>query len=156
MYGGTIDYVCLPSEPEFGVYEEGIQGGSSLYGSMYRLLGEQDPFQRVNTNNQSVIDYGVPCALCMANEKWSVATFPALWKCPEGWKREYKGYLMTELVGTRARAKSECIDVAPEVLPERSSYTFYSHFALIESKCGSLPCPNYHESWELACAVCSK
>ncbi|CAH1229639.1 COL6A5 [Branchiostoma lanceolatum] len=88
--GGGANYVCLPKDPEWGVFTDGNQGTAYMTGAEYQLANGNNPFQGASLN-----DHDVPCAVCHVASRGSKLMIPARLSCPSGWTREYKGYLMT-------------------------------------------------------------
>eukprot|EP00058_Branchiostoma_floridae_P013320 XP_002598808.1 hypothetical protein BRAFLDRAFT_74515 [Branchiostoma floridae] len=148
--GGGANYVCLPKDPEWGVFTDGNQGGAYMYGAEYEVSHGNSPFQ-----GASIHDHDVPCAVCHVVSRGSKLMIPARLSCPSGWTREYKGYLMTEAY-THYRSEFVCMDGEPETRPGGQGNTEGALFYLVEANCGSLPCPNYVQGRELTCVVCTK
>ncbi|XP_078699027.1 uncharacterized protein LOC144926280 [Branchiostoma floridae x Branchiostoma belcheri] len=147
--GGGANYVCLPKDPEWGVFRDGNQGNAYMQGAEYKL-SFMNPFQ-----SDSLHDHDVPCAVCHVASRGSKLMIPARLSCPSGWTREYKGYLMAARY-THYRTEFVCMDGEPETRPgghvNQSGALFYP----VEGNCGSLPCPNYVQGRELTCVVCTK
>ncbi|XP_078619155.1 uncharacterized protein LOC144886400 [Branchiostoma floridae x Branchiostoma japonicum] len=148
--GGGANYVCLPKEPEWGVFTDGNQGTAYMAGAEYELIDGNNPFQ-----GTSLHDHDVPCAVCHVASRGSKLMIPARLSCPSGWTREYKGYLMTEH-RTRYRTEFVCMDGEPETRPggelDQNGALLYP----VEASCGALPCPSYVQGRELTCVVCTK
>ncbi|XP_078339048.1 uncharacterized protein LOC144627079 [Crassostrea virginica] len=147
--GAAVDPLCLPRDPEWGVYTNWHDGTKAyVYGAEYQ------------TNSFSslagVHDHDVPCAVCIVRNRSLVRMFPARKSCYRGWKLEYNGYLMAGYYRHTAGSMYTCVDSNPDVLhggiPNYDGKLFY----LVEARCGSLKCPPYHGGRELVCAVCSK
>ncbi|XP_078619156.1 uncharacterized protein LOC144886401 [Branchiostoma floridae x Branchiostoma japonicum] len=148
--GGGANYVCLPKDPEWGVFTDGSQGtGAYMYGAEYQL-SSNNPFQGVSLHN-----HDVPCAVCHVTSRGSKLMIPARLSCPSGWTREYKGYLMTAY-RTQYRSEFVCMDGEPETRPGGHLDSDGALFYPVEASCGSLPCPNYVQGRELTCVVCTK
>eukprot|EP00058_Branchiostoma_floridae_P013334 XP_002598822.1 hypothetical protein BRAFLDRAFT_74501 [Branchiostoma floridae] len=148
--GGGANYVCLPKDPEWGVFTVGDQQSAYMYGAEYQLARGNNPFQGV-----SGYQYDVTCAVCHVASRGSKLMIPARLSCPSGWTREYKGYLMTE-EHSHYRTEFVCVDGEPETRSgghvNHDGVLFYP----VEARCGSLPCPNYVQDRELTCVVCTK
>ncbi|XP_078699956.1 uncharacterized protein LOC144926806 [Branchiostoma floridae x Branchiostoma belcheri] len=148
--GGGANYVCLPKDPEWGVFTGGNQGTAYMCGAEYELGNGINPFQ-----GASLHDHDVPCAVCHVASRGSKLMIPARLSCPSGWTREYKGYLMTNMY-IHQRTEFVCMDGEPETRPgghvDHNGALFYP----VEANCGSLPCPNYVQGRELTCVVCTK
>ncbi|XP_066285843.1 short-chain collagen C4-like [Branchiostoma lanceolatum] len=148
--GGGANYVCLPKDPEWGVFTNGNQGTAYMQGAEYELGGGNNPFPGASLHN-----HDVPCAVCHVASRGSKLMIPARLSCPSGWTREYKGYLMTAHY-TQYRSEFVCVDGVPETRPGGHQNTNGALFYPVEASCGSLPCPNYVQGRELTCVVCTK
>ncbi|XP_066276550.1 short-chain collagen C4-like [Branchiostoma lanceolatum] len=148
--GGGANYVCLPKDPEWGVFTDGNQGTAYMQGAEYELANGINPFQGAPLHN-----HDVPCAVCHVASRGSKLMIPARLSCPSGWTREYKGYLMT---GYRLHQRTEfvCMDGEPETRPGGHESVDGALFYPVEASCGALPCPNYVQVHELTCVVCTK
>ena len=81
---------------------------------------------------------------------------PGKYTCPQGWTREYYGYLMAERSWqSHRRSTFECVDAEAETTSGGQSNENGGRFFHVEPQCGSLPCPPYEEQKEMTCAVCS-
>ncbi|XP_022110568.1 uncharacterized protein LOC110990077 isoform X2 [Acanthaster planci] len=150
-FGGTSDFVCLPQKPQWGdSYKDGFQSFSHLYGTEYRV-GTFDPFSHVNT--EFLNNHAVPCAVCRLVHKTKLL-YPAKLSCPSGWMKEYSGFLMAGYYA-HGRTKALCVDEAPEVVFGSSTAKYGALLYVMESACGSLPCPPYVNGREITCTVCS-
>eukprot|EP00058_Branchiostoma_floridae_P013330 XP_002598818.1 hypothetical protein BRAFLDRAFT_74505 [Branchiostoma floridae] len=146
--GGGANYVCLPKDPEWGVFTNGNQGFAYMQGAEYRV-GANIPF------GTSLSGHDVPCAVCHVASRGSKLMIPARHSCPSGWTREYKGYLMTERQ-THNRSEFVCMDREPETRPGGHENKGGALLYPVQANCGSLPCPNYVQGRELTCVVCTK
>ncbi|KAI8494277.1 hypothetical protein Bbelb_280370 [Branchiostoma belcheri] len=149
--GGGSNYQCLPSDPEWGWYKDGLQktGEAYMYGAEFQI-GLDSPYDM-----GAIHDRNVPCAVCHSLSRRAQLMIPARKTCPEGWTREYGGYLMTGH-NTYFRTEFVCMDGEPEVLPGGERNEDGALFYIVEARCGSLPCPPYVEGRELTCVVCTK
>jgi len=81
---------------------------------------------------------------------------PAKTQCPDGWIKEYCGYLASDAsLADRARSSYVCWDRAPEIAAggtEEGQAVVYP----VEVICGTLPCSTFISNRELTCVVCSK
>ena len=137
-FGGGTNAQCLPTNPEYLTTIDGIQyTRSSITGAEYKS----------NDITPSSNDHDVPCAVCLSTASTS-HMFPAKVTCPDGWTKQYKGYLMSS---RRRRSEYLCVDEAFErVGSRRDDYGFQLY--LVEPRCKSLP---YDKTRELACVVCT-
>ncbi|XP_052702879.1 uncharacterized protein LOC128179484 [Crassostrea angulata] len=146
----VVDPLCLPRDPEWGVYTDGADGTKAfVYGAEYETSTSAGSLQALH-------DHDVPCAVCLARNKSVVKMFPARKTCYKGWNLEYHGYLMAGHYGYSAGSVYTCVDNHPDTLhggrADKNGYLFHQ----VEARCGSLKCPPYVEGRELVCAVCSK
>ncbi|XP_062573100.1 short-chain collagen C4-like [Saccostrea cucullata] len=148
--GASVNPLCLPTDPEWGVYNDRVDEWSAyMYGAEYETVTIPD--NRVaKLHNENV-----PCAVCLLRDKSIARVFPARKSCYKGWRLEYDGYLMGGLHKHNAGSMYTCVDRNPDSVPGGSSnqdgYLFYA----VDARCGSLKCPPYVEGRELTCAVCS-
>ncbi|XP_066271270.1 short-chain collagen C4-like [Branchiostoma lanceolatum] len=149
--GGGGNYQCLPADPEWGRYDDGVQGWKSfMYGAEYGLSSNV-PYDKATFH-----DRDVPCAVCYSLSRRAQLMIPSRKTCPEGWTREYGGYLMAAKHDHNGRTEFVCMDGEPEVLPGGEGNKDGALFYPVEARCGSLPCPPYVEGRELTCVVCTK
>ena len=140
--GGGANAQCLPMNPEYLTTINGTQPTSSLItGAEY----EQTDSIEASSNN-----HDVPCAVCFSTARTS-HMFPAKVTCPDGWIKQYQGYLMSS---RRRRSEYLCVDEAFERGGRRRNDNGFQLY-LVEPQCKSLPCPPYDETRELACVVCT-
>lgn len=148
--GAAVDLLCLPRDPEWGKYSDGVGGTRAfVYGAEYETHNSPG-------NLHKLVDHDVPCAVCLLRNKSVVKMFPARKTCYKGWKLEYRGNLMAGYYDHPAGTMYTCVDEHPDTLhggrANQNGRLFYS----VEARCGSLKCPPYVEGRELVCAVCSK
>ena len=145
--GGGAEYLCLPDEPNYLRYANGVQSERSyLYGAEY------EPWQSAPLS--AVGNHNVPCAVCYASTRGTVMMIPGKTVCPFSWIREYYGYLMANQYNFR-RTKHECIDHSPQSIPGSASNTDGALFYHVEDRCRGI-CPPYTDGRELTCTVCTK
>ncbi|XP_035686191.1 short-chain collagen C4-like isoform X1 [Branchiostoma floridae] len=149
--GGGTNYQCLPTNPQWGRYQDGAQGWKAfMYGAEYDLNTDA-PF------SSSLDDHEVPCAVCYVPTRGSKLMIPARNTCPTGWTEEYHGYLMAGYYSHAGAKEYVCVDEQPEVVLGDQVRHNGALFYPVEARCGSLPCPNnYVEGRELTCVVCTK
>ncbi|XP_061178354.1 uncharacterized protein LOC133186994 [Saccostrea echinata] len=148
--GAAVDPLCLPRDPEWGMYRDGTNGaGAYIYGAEYETKAFTSHFS-------PFLDHDIPCAVCLVQNRSVVKLFPARKTCFKGWNLEYQGYLMAGHFGHAAGTTYKCMDKNPDTLhgghANKDGYLFY----FVEGRCGSLKCPPYVEGRELVCAICSK
>ncbi|XP_022110566.1 uncharacterized protein LOC110990075 isoform X2 [Acanthaster planci] len=151
--GGSVDFFCLPSEPEWAAnHNDGINSQSYLYGMEYEV-STFDPFSHENA--EFLHDRDVPCAVCRLVDRGTQLLFPAKLGCPESWTEEYRGFLMSGYHTHEQRSKAVCVDQAPEAVPGSHTNADGALLYIIEGACGSLLCPPYVNGREITCTVCS-
>ncbi|XP_048744347.2 short-chain collagen C4-like [Ostrea edulis] len=148
--GAAVDPLCLPRDPEWGRYKDGVDGHKAyVYGAEYQTSSSL-------SNLRSLHDHDVPCAVCLIHNRSVLRVFPARKTCYKGWKLEYDGYLMAGRHNHAAATTYKCVDKKPDTVTgghsDRNGYLFYS----VEARCGSLKCPPYVNGRELVCVVCSR
>ncbi|XP_078309752.1 uncharacterized protein LOC111107576 isoform X2 [Crassostrea virginica] len=148
--GSASEYLCLPSDPQWGIYKDGLDGYKALvYGAEYETY-------TYNENFAGMHDHDVPCAVCLVHNRSVVRMFPARKTCYDGWKLEYQGYLMATYYKHAGASKYTCVDHHPDALHAGRSNMDGKLFYFVEAVCGSLKCPPYVNGRELVCAVCSR
>ena len=124
---------------------------ADIYGAEYEIQGGGGfPFY----TNQRLHNMDVPCAVCLVEGR-NTLMIPAMMTCPVSWRREYHGYLMTARYN-HPRRNYVCMDQHPDVILGGAADINGALFYNIESRCGSLHCPNYVDGRELTCVVCTK
>eukprot|EP00058_Branchiostoma_floridae_P010322 XP_002595810.1 hypothetical protein BRAFLDRAFT_96784 [Branchiostoma floridae] len=149
--GGGTNYQCLPNNPQWGRYQDGVSGYSAyMYGAEYRVATNA-PF-----GSTSLDAHDVPCTVCYVPTRGSKLMIPARNTCPTGWTEEYDGYLMAASY-THTATEYVCMDDNPETVQGgQGRQTSATRFYPVEARCGALQCPNYVEGRELTCVVCTK
>ncbi|XP_071126914.1 short-chain collagen C4-like [Mytilus edulis] len=144
--GGPARPICLPSQPNFLKTSGG--GGAFVYGTEFQsgFFGPKAKYQ------------DVPCAVCEVQAGSKTIMIPGRYKCYPGWKREYYGNLAAGYAKNNNHASAYiCIDLKPEYIHGGNGGSNKANFLHdVVVRCGSLPCPPYHEGYPLPCVVCSK
>ncbi len=149
QYGGGVNYLCLPEEPEYSAYQPGDQQHNYLYGAEYQTWNA-GPLH-------SLSDHNPPCAVCYVPTRETVLMLPARRTCPPNWTLEYNGYLMSGRSIHKHSSTFECVDRDPESIPGSAANINGALFYFNEAKCNvGIPCPPYDSQKEITCAVCSK
>eukprot|EP00117_Sycon_ciliatum_P011020 scpid102656/ scgid12666/ Short-chain collagen C4 len=87
--GGSSTYLCMPMEPEYSLFIKKKQSRTVLQSSELQTPSKQIPaFGDLYQNTPA-------CAVCQAFRRPAQFMFPARMTCPDGWTKEYDGYLMT-------------------------------------------------------------
>ena len=150
-FGGGANYFCLPLNPKYNRYRNGVQGGGYMYGTEYEVSAFVGTVFKRNIH-----DHEAPCVVCFVKSRGSMLMMPARNDCPSGWTEEYHGYLMTERNSHRHSKDFICLDGDPEYVPGSQADRNGAALFPVEGRCGSLPCLPYVEGRELTCAVCTK
>ena len=150
--GGGSNYICLHGQPEWGRYQDGFQSEGYIYGTEYQIY-TNNPFSK---SRQALHNNDAPCAACYT-PKSATIMIPARTTCPDGWGKEYGGYVMAEARHHKGRTTYVCVDGDPEVRPGGGANVDGALLYNTEAWCGySLPCPPFVNGRELTCVVCSK
>ena len=137
---------CLPLDPNYYRTVSGVQEYAFKYG------GEYENTKGVGAHSHWT---DVSCAVCYVPTRKALYMIPAKYTCPNGWTREYFGYLMSEQY-KHHRSQFSCVDHSlTSVIGSHHDYNGFL-FSTVEGVCGSLPCPPYTQDKELSCAVCTK
>ncbi|XP_071092961.1 uncharacterized protein [Haliotis cracherodii] len=147
--GGPGTTLCLPEAPIYANHSP-VGSQSDLYGAEYQTDAETAPLHKLFQDD-------IPCVVCHSRHRRSAAMVPARNECFPGWHLEYKGYLFggaTEQY--TGHTDYVCVDGDAEAIAGGKANTNGHILYLVDSKCGTLPCPPYVEGWELTCALCTK
>ena len=145
--GGGANYLCMPNDPDYSNFNPGVQDHSPIYGTEYQTVP--------NIALPGVCDHNVPCAVCRTRQE-TVLMIPAKTQCPDSWRVEYTGYLMsTKKFQNHYRTMYECVDSNPETIPGSAVNTNGAVFYHVEANCNGLPCGPYDPQKELTCVVCT-
>ena len=138
----------MPEDPDYSIYKSGVQAYSQVYGTEYETQSGQTALPGVHNHN-------VPCAVCRTQQE-TVLMIPAKTQCPDSWREEYQGYLMsTAQSSSHYRTMFECVDGNPETIPGSAGSTNGAVFYHVEANCNGLPCGPYDPQKELTCVVCT-
>ena len=141
--GAAVDPLCLPLDPQYLKHQSGYQNHAAVYGAEYQTYGPLD-----HTHNRNV-----PCARCQVYGRTNKIMIPSRYECPNGWRREYYGYLMAGAHGHKAATQYTCVDKSLEQIPGSGGNTNGYLFYTVEAHCGHfIPCSDK----ELTCVVCTK
>ena len=146
--GGCYDQATAPSNlmclpPTWMTYSNDQGGHDPVYAVEYRVGGA---INHANYRN-------VPCALCEATGRGDKIMIPSHYVCPDGWHKEYNGYIMAGANGEKGGSMYNCIDEHLEQIT--GSGTIESvHFLYTVYATGShVP---HNSSYSLSCVVCTK
>ena len=153
LRAGGSNYLCLPEEPRWKNHtNERYANFPRAYGVEYDL--NTNFISTVNNGGRLLHHKPVPCAVCYASQRSAFLMIPANSNCPVGWTEEYGGYLMSISLVDHSSSYI-CVDEAPEV-GNGVGNQLSTWITVVRVSCGTLPCSSYHNSWELACVVCTK
>ena len=145
--GASSTYLCLPMTPSYLTTQAGDQGGGNLYKVEYEFSG----YGVVRI--QGVHDRDALCAVCTATGRRTAIMVPARVTCPDGWARDYFGYLVSQLY-TQSRSSSICVDYNPEYRADSAGSEDGGLLYPIEMQ--TFPNGfNYTVNREVMCAQCS-
>ena len=145
--GGRYDYkgsasnmMCLPPGPMR--YSNNQGGQEPVNGVQYRATGA---IYHARLRH-------MPCALCEATGRGDKIMIPSHYVCPDGWHKEYNGYIMAGNIGQEGGSMYECIDEHLEQI-KGSGNGPAAHFLYTVYATGSyVPSDGY----ALSCVVCTK
>ncbi|XP_066299793.1 uncharacterized protein [Branchiostoma lanceolatum] len=136
----------------------GHQHGSYMYGAEFEV-NTDGFFSAENMVAGSITNpwnYDVLCSVCYVAGRSAHVMIPARTSCPEGWSKEYSGYLMSERHNHPSNKDFICVDGAPNLRTGSSADNNGGLLYPVETQCGSLPCGPYNTSgYELTCVVCT-
>ena len=139
--GAPSNMLCLPPDPMR--YSNNHGGNVPTYAVEYQTSGI---LNHVNGNN-------MPCALCEATGRGDKIMIPSHYVCPDGWHKEYNGYIMAGLHTQAGSSMYYCIDENLEQIKgtrgDDGGYYMYTVYAT-----GSyVPRDG---NYALSCVVCTK
>ncbi|XP_048241162.1 uncharacterized protein LOC124124585 [Haliotis rufescens] len=146
--GGPGTTLCLPDSPIYAKHTT-ADTYSQLYGTEYETLAATGPLH-------NMFQHDVPCVVCRSRRRRSAVMVPARNACFPQWHLEYKGYLFGGATRHSGSSDYVCVDEDPESIKGGHANKDEHLLYLVESICGSLPCPPYVNGWEMTCAVCTK
>ena len=85
--GGTSDIFCMPEDPSYKHVVDNVGRSRTLLDNIRYETDEM--FSSINEAN-------VPCAVCQSETNAVALLQPGKTSCPEGWTKEYAGYLMAD------------------------------------------------------------
>ena len=143
--GGRYDYKGSPSNmmcsPHNVMAYPKTQGGSMYtYAVEYRVSGIHNHAECRN----------MPCALCEATGRGDKIMIPSHYVCPDGWHKEYNGYIMAGNNNNYGGNMYECIDEALEQVQSSGSCEAVRFLYTVSS---TVPT---NSGYELPCVVCTK
>ena len=147
--GGRFDYkgsaanmMCLPPTDTIMRYPNNEGGQIPVNAVQYRVGGSL---------NHAKLRH-MPCALCEATGRGDKIMIPSHYVCPDGWNKEYNGYIMAGNTGHEHSSMYECIDEDLEQVPGTGNGEA-AHFLYLVYATG-LKVPT--DGYALSCVVCTK
>eukprot|EP00117_Sycon_ciliatum_P047156 scpid68756/ scgid33707/ len=148
--GSGANPQCMPKTPTYGRYSD-YQWGGIMYPAVYKMQGQNEPWHAENT------DRSATCAVCESRGRSTSIMMPGRNTCPDGWTREYYGYLTSANFNIDHRSMFLCFDDQIEAGDDISSSYATHHLYVAAVDCRNSPmCPPYYNARELTCAVCSR
>ena len=134
--GAPSNMMCLP--PDQMRYSNNQIGRAPAYYVEYQTSGALNHVDKGNT----------PCGLCEATGRGDKIMIPSHYVCPEGWHKEYNGYIMAGNNNQEGSSMFYCIDENLEQIKgtggDDSGYDLYTvYMATING-------------YALSCVVCTK
>ena len=139
--GAPSNMMCLPPDPMR--YSINQREDVPAYAAEYITSGK---LNHVYSNN-------MPCSLCEATGRGDKIMIPSHYVCPDGWHKEYNGYIMAGNNGQEGSSMYYCIVENLEQIKGTKSddngYYLYTVYAT-----GSyVP---HDDNYALSCVVCTK
>ena len=139
--GAPSNMLCLPPNPMH--YSNNLVGSTATYSMEYQTTGA---INHVNSGN-------TPCALCEATGRGDKIMIPSHYVCPDGWHKEYNGYIMAGQNGQEGSSMYYCIDENLEQIKgtggDHTGYDLWTVYV------GTSLVPR-DGNYALSCVVCTK
>ena len=146
--GGRSDHevspsnlMCLPPNPMR--YSNDQHGDDVAYAVEYRTSGAI-----VNAQCRNM-----PCALCEATGRGDKIMIPSHYVCPDGWHKEYNGYIMAGHHNQEGSSMYYCIDENLEQIKGTGGDNSGYELLTVYASSSDLPHDN---AYALSCVVCTK
>ena len=133
--------MCLP--PTWMSYPNNQGGNEAVYAVEYRVWG---PVNHVHLRN-------MPCALCEATGRGDKIMIPSHYVCPDGWHKEYNGYIMAASNGHNGGSMYDCIDENLEQISGSGGSEEVHHLYTVRAIGSYVP---HNGTNALSCVVCTK
>ena len=141
--GGGVDFLCLPTEPDFP------EGAAAGYQSQSDIFGISYGTTNRSSNNNTVL-----CSVCEVTGRSRSIMIPAKSSCPTGWIKEYQGLLMSQHHSHSSGYICVATDMQDFSLPTPSNN--YGGLYVVEVVCDTLKCPPFIDGYEIGCVLCTK
>ena len=138
--GAPSNLMCLPPNPMR--YSNNQYGDGIAYAVEYRTGGAI-----VNSVNRNM-----PCSLCEATGRDDKIMIPSHYVCPNGWHKEYNGYIMAGYHTHKGSSMYYCIDENLEQVPGSGGSETVQFFYTVRVTGSYVPSDGY----ALSCVVCTK
>ena len=136
----TSNLMCLPYDTMDNPNNVGAD--TTAYAAEYKVGGI--------LNHASC--HNMPCALCEATGRGNKIMIPSHYVCPDGWHKEYNGYIMAGYHGHHGGSMYHCIDEALEQVKGSGSCENIHHMYLVGASRAYVSTTSY----ALSCVVCTK
>ena len=133
--------LCLP--PTWMYYSTKAAGQQPVYAVEYRVNGPID----------HAVYRNMPCALCEATGRGDKIMIPSHYVCPDGWHKEYNGYIMAGSESHKGGSMYNCIDAHLEQIPGSASVESVHYLYTVYATGSYVPNGGYYP---LSCIVCTK
>ena len=95
----------------------------------------------------------MPCALCETTGRGDKIMIPSHYVCPDGWHKEYNGYIMAGGYNQEGSSMYYCIDEALELIKSSGNCENAHHLYTVRLSGPYVPTSR---GYELPCVVCTK
>ena len=133
--------MCLP--PTWMTYSNDQGGQHPVYAVKYQVNA---PINHASGRN-------MPCALCEATGRGDKIMIPSHYVCPDGWHKEYNGYIMAGYHSHKGGSMYNCIDEHLEQITGSASNDVVHYLYTIYATGSHVP---HNSSYSLSCVVCTK
>ena len=133
--------LCLPPDPVH--YSNNLGGSVPIYSVEYQTGGA---INHVDSGN-------MPCSLCEATGRGDKIMIPSHYVCPDGWHKEYNGYIMAGHHGQEGSSMYYCIDENLEQIKGTGGDNAGYELFTVYTSGSHIP---YDGSYSLSCVVCTK
>ena len=96
----------------------------------------------------------MPCTLCETTGRDDKIMIPSHYVCPDGWHKEYNGYIMAGYLGHKGGTMYYCIDENLEQVPGSGSSENVQLFYPVCVSGSYVDVPT--DGYALSCVVCTK
>ena len=132
--------MCLPYDTMNN--PNNVGGDTTVYAVEYRTSGVLNHARCRN----------MPCSLCEATGRGNKIMIPSHHVCPDGWHKEYHGYIMAGYDGHHGGSMYYCIDEALEQVKGSGNCENIHHMYTVGANRAYVSTTSY----ALSCVVCTK